>query len=104
MIEKLTHIADVLVAGGLGATISIPFHPEINTAPKRTFCVGVSAVGAHYVTPLVIDYFHLSPERVGGIAFLLGLFGFSIVQAVMRGITNADFWSLIKSHFGGGGQ
>jgi paired small multidrug resistance pump len=100
MIEKVTHIADVVAAGAFGAIASLPFHKDVDTLPKRVFCVAISAVGASYVTPLVAEYFHLDVNKLAGLGFLVGLFGLSFVQACMIAFQNADLWGVIKSRFG----
>lgn len=100
--DKFPPFLGVVLSAAIGAIASIPFHKEIDTLPKRAFAVGVSAAGANYVAPLAVDYFHITTNQSGGIAFLVGLFGLSMVQAVMRGFSNADLWGLIKSRFGRG--
>lgn len=100
--DKFPPFLGVVVSATIGAIASLPFHKEIDTLPKRAFAVAVSAAGANYIAPLAIEYFHITPTQSGGIAFLIGLFGLSMVQAVMRGFTNADLWGLIRSRFGRG--
>lgn len=100
--DKFPPFLGALAAAAIGAIASLPFHKEIDTLPKRAFAVAVSAAGANYIAPLAIEYFHITPTQSGGIAFLIGLFGLSMVQAVMKAISNADLWALIRSRFGRG--
>lgn len=80
---------------------SLPFHPAVDTVPKRAFCVAVSAVGASYVTPLAVAYFRLDDGKLAGLGFLVGLFGLSFVQAAMTAIRTADLWGVVRERMGG---
>ncbi len=92
----------MIAAAALGSVVSLPFHKDIDSLPKRAFAIAASSTGANYITPLAIDHFHISPMHSGAVAFLIGLFGLSMVQAVIRGLSNADLWALIRQRFGGG--
>lgn len=103
-LSKLWEAVQLLVAGAIGAMVSLPFHSEIKTYASRFTAVCFGSASAHYLTPLVLDYFSIAITRSGGVAFLLGLFGMSATAAVFRTLGNADVWSLIQKRFGGDSQ
>lgn len=92
------------IAGLFGALIAVPFQRDLKTARGIVVFVFTGSACAHYLTGLVGDYFSINPSSAGGIGFLLGAFGGSLIAAVMKAIETADLWGLIRSRFGGGGS
>lgn len=90
------------VAGFFGALISARFHKDEiqNRADYIMFLVSGVLI-AHYTTGMVAKYLEFGPETAGGVGFLLGAFGGSLLQAVVRAIRAADLWAIIKERFGG---
>ncbi|WP_080406738.1 MFS transporter [Burkholderia ubonensis] len=96
--------AEWTVAALFGSMVAVPFHDELKT--KRGFAVFVftGVVCGYFLTVPTIRYFHINQDSAGGVGFLLGAFGGSLISAVLRAIKEADLWALVKSRFGGGGQ
>ncbi|MFJ5505776.1 MFS transporter [Pectobacterium carotovorum] len=92
------------VAGLIGALISVPFQSDLRTARGIAIFVFTGSACAHYLTGIVGDYFNINPSSAGGIGFLLGAFGGSLIAAVIKAIEAADLWGLVRSRFGGGTQ
>lgn len=91
------------IAGFFGALISARFHKEeiMNRGDYFMFLISGVLI-AHYMTGIVARYLDFGAETAGGIGFLLGAFGGSLIQAVIRAIRTADLWAIIKARFGGG--
>lgn len=98
-LQKLAGQFEYAVAGMLGSIAAIRFGLDRRTASAILLFVFTGATCAHYLTPIVSNY--LSIEAQGGISFLLGAFGGSFISAMIKTIQSADFWSLVKSRFGG---
>jgi hypothetical protein len=61
------------------------------------FCV------ASYGTDPLLNFFSLSHDTYqSGCGFILGYFGLSVSDAVMKFIRETDFSGIVKSKFGGG--
>lgn len=89
-------------AGLVGAMIVSRFHKdELNSKTDYLVFVASGAAIAHFLTSAVSDWLGFGPNSTGAIGFLLGAFGGSLMQAVVRSIKEADLWSLVKSRFGG---
>lgn len=93
------------VTGFIGALVASWFRRD-DLRNRRDFvlfaCTG--AVIAHFLTGMISRYLNVSPADAGGIGFLLGLFGGTGVQSVIRAIRAADLWQFIMSRWGGGGR
>lgn len=92
------------IAGLIGALISVPFQRDTRSSRDIAIFVFTGSACAHFLTGLVGEYFKVGPSSAGGIGFLLGAFGGSLIAAVLRAIEVADLWSIIRSRFGGGSQ
>lgn len=92
------------ITGLIGALISVPFQRDLKTARGIAIFVLTGSACAHYLTELVSRYFEVEPGSAGGIGFLLGAFGGSLIAAVIRTLETADLWEFIKNRFGGGAQ
>lgn len=90
------------ITGFIGALVASWFRRE-DLPNRRDFilfaCTG--AVIAHFLTGMISAYLDVSPANAGGIGFLLGLFGGTAVQSMIRAIRAADLWQLIMSRWGG---
>jgi hypothetical protein len=100
-IHKYFPGAEWVIAALFGAIVAAPFHDELKT--RRGFAVFVftGMVCGYFLTVPAIKYFHISPDSAGGVGFLLGAFGGSMISAVVRAIKEADLWDLIRKRFGG---
>lgn len=91
------------IAGFFGAVISARFHrDEIKDRRDYAMFLVSGVLIAHYLTGLVSTYLQFEPGTAGGVGFLLGAFGGSVMQAIVRAIRGADIWALLKARFGGG--
>lgn len=104
LLDRLVANAEWAVAGLIGAVIAIPFHEELKTWPGRLYFVFTGVVCAYFTTPLAINLYNIDPALAGGVGFLLGAFGGSLVAAVIKAVKSADLWAFVKSKFGGGSQ
>lgn len=102
--ERLLANAELGLPGLIGAVIAIPFHEELKTWKGRLFFVCTGVACAYFTTPLAISVYNIEPALAGGVGFLLGAFGGSLLAAGVRAINSADLIALIKSKIGGGSQ
>lgn len=102
--QYLQELADALkwaFAGLIGAMIVSRFHKDELTSKTDYFVfVASGATIAHFLTGAVADWLGMA-NSTGAIGFLLGAFGGSLMQAVVRSIKSADLWALVKNRFGG---
>ena len=80
-----------VIGGFLGALISLKFIEGLNFWQRLT-TVFAEMIVAAYSTPIAVELLELKPSTEGGVAFLIGLFGMSLVSAViaaMPGIVEA---------------
>lgn len=102
--DRLVANAEWAIAGLIGAVIAIPFHEELKTWKGRLTFVGTGVACAYFTTPLAISVYKIDPALAGGVGFLLGAFGGSLLAAGLRAIKSADLVALFKSKFGGDNQ
>lgn len=83
-----------LVAGGLGSIISMQFIEGMST--KQRLCAVVTGI-------ILADQFAMQlAEALGagryafGAAGMIGLFGFSFIGAVIKGLKDSDFAAIIR--------
>lgn len=89
-----------LVAGVLGAAVSLKFaSPNLANWEKVTTVLS-GALLAHFLSPLVAAYLELG-TYVETVGFLIGLFGLSLCAAILEIIKKTDITSIIKGRFGG---
>lgn len=88
-----------LIAGFLGAVVSLKFIDGLSVVQRVSTVVAGSAI-AGYCTVLVVDLFGLSTKLDGPVAFLIGLFGMSIAGALMKAIP--EWISAARQKFLGG--
>lgn len=89
------------IAGFIGALVASWFRREDLTRRKDFIFFAMSgAVIAHFLTGVIATYLEVSLANAGSIGFLLGLFGGTVAQAIIRGIVKSDFWQLVMSRWG----
>lgn len=102
--EKLQEELGLLVGVIVGALVGVLCQKEIVTWRERV-SHGVVGLGCgYYLTPIVMSWYSISQDLVGGVGFIVGVFGASIIAAVFKAIGNLDLAALVKSRIGGGGQ
>lgn len=91
----------ILVAGAVGAFISLRFFEGLNT-PERWFTFMGGWGLAAYTTSFLHEYLGLkSGASETGIALLIGLFGMSIVAAIIKIIRDTNWIAIVKRKTGG---
>lgn len=90
-----------LVAGAVGAFVSLRFFEGLSPWERWTTFLGGWAIAAYLTTP-VTSYLELPAKVEVGISLLLGLFGMSLAAALMRVVRETDWISMLKRKTGGG--
>ena len=88
------------LVGAAGALVTaLKFTP--NTPPwQKVVNVVCGAASAGFLTPMLMQYMHADSESFSnGSAFIIGLLGMSLADAVLKGIQNLDMADVIKSWF-----
>lgn len=76
-----------VLAGLLGALVSLKFFPELRLMEKSLTFVGGCAAAAYGTVPMVAYLAPSKPEvYYGGVGFMLGLFSMAIAAAVFTQI------------------
>ena len=102
-LTKLLDGADLLIAGTLGAFVGLAANVELRTVKQRLYFVVCGALSAYYLGDFAAAYFNLGDGKARtATGFLIGIFGAALLQAIVRGIHNADVWGFITSRFGAG--
>lgn len=99
-LEKLIGADKVIIAGFIGALIALKFQEELSGWGGRAWFMFTGVVCAYYGTPLAISTYSIDPGLAGGVGFLLGAFGGSLLAAGFRAIKNLDLISLVKAKIG----
>ncbi len=102
-LEKLIGADRVLIAGFIGALVALKFQEELKGWAGKAWFVFTGVVCAYYGTPLAINTYSIDPGLAGGVGFLLGAFGGSLLAAGFRAIKNLDLISLVKAKMGKSG-
>lgn len=89
-------------AGFIGALVASWFRRDDlkNSRDFALFAI-TGAVIAHFLTGAIAEYLEVSPANAGSIGFLLGLFGGTLAQAIIKMIIKSDGWQFIMSRWGG---
>lgn len=98
--EKLLGTDKVIIASFIGALIALKFQEELNTWHGKVVFVLTGVACAYYVTPLAMTSYNIDPGLAGGVGFLLGAFGGSLLAAGFRAVRNLDLLALVKTKFG----
>lgn len=104
LLNKLLSNLEWAIAGLIGALLAAPFHAEVKTPAERAWFALTGMFCAYWLTGLVSTYFSIDPAVAGGVGFLLGAFGGSMLAAIIKAIKAADLWALLKQRFGGGSE
>lgn len=102
-------IANVM-AGAVGAFVSLRFFDKLTTGQKWTTFLGGWGLAAYGGPPLT-EYFALAPKLEVGMTLVIGLFGMSFAAAIIKAIRDVPWATLIgdaaraiiRKIFGGNG-
>lgn len=101
----LTDVWSIII-GALGAALSMQFVSGLSPLQKATMVLTGTIFSVLFTNPL-IELVGVPPAWNNGIAFLVGLFGWSVVGSVIIAIRKADWWGLlmevVRRIFGRGG-
>lgn len=92
----LSYLKLPVIAGLFGGIVSLRFFDKLSPWARAGTAIG-GAVIAHFATPLVVGFFEVAPHNEGGVGFVLGLFGMSIVAATFDVIP-----AVVRNRLGGG--
>jgi hypothetical protein len=89
----------VIVAGILGATLSLRFASQSLSVWEKITTVGSGATLAHFLASPTSNYFDLTlyNETIG---FLIGLFGLSLCAAIIDAMKKLDLANIIRKKLG----
>ena len=83
------------MAGTLGALVGLRFAPGLGVV-ERSINVSSGALVASFLTPVATTVLSVnSPSVESGFAFILGMFGMSIMASVMTGLREVRFGEII---------
>lgn len=89
-----------LATGFIGSVLSFRFVNQLGTFGRAATFFG-GALLAGFLAPLMVDWFGLKENYIGGVGFVVGALGMSVLAATLQAIKNADVISLVKGRFGG---
>lgn len=90
----------VVIAGAIGAFVSLRFFDGLKTAERWMTFVGGWAIAAYLAGPVTL-YLELPAAVELGMALGIGLFGMSIAAALIRVIKETDWTAIFKQKTGG---
>lgn len=103
MLDQLAAILGVkkigLIAGFIGAMISLQFVTEAKTWPARILMALCGTMCAAYITPGIADYLSASERVESALAFAIGLFGMTAAGAVMQSFRELKIAEAIATWF-----
>jgi uncharacterized membrane protein len=89
----------IMVAGLVGAVISLKFVSEIDSWWSRITLVICGTAVASYATPALGEFLSVSERVESGMAFAIGLFGMSFAGAVLTAFKEAKLGEAIATWF-----
>ena len=100
ILEQISASTGTILASFLGAVLSLKWMDNsLSTSAKVTMVVG-GFLSACFGTPMLISVMALSDHVSSGMAFFLGLFGMSLIDAVFAQIKDGRLIEGIKAKFG----
>jgi len=92
--------ASTLVAGAVGGIVSLRHYTDLTMGGKCAVLVSSMAIANYATLPIAHWFGGQALEFQEGIAWCLGLFGLSMVSAVLGLIKSTD-WDVVRTFFGG---
>ena len=99
-LDKIGTSAGALIASFLGAVLSLKWVDKSLGYPERFTMLAGGFLTATFSAPLVVSSLNLNPGVSGGVAFFLGLFSMSLIDAVFQQIRNGELMKAIKARLG----
>ncbi|GAB2913629.1 hypothetical protein [Paralcaligenes ginsengisoli] len=81
--------------GALGAVMSLSSIKGMSWRQKLAMGISGAVIAALFAQP-IIDLVNMPPGWSGGIAYLVGMFGWAVVDKTISTIREADLWSLVS--------
>lgn len=106
-LNRLFANLELFIAAIIGAIVALRFQDDLSTRREKLVFLATGVACAYWVTPLAISLYGIDAGLAGGVAFLLGAFGGSLLAAGFRLIRNLDLVALVKeqlSRFRGTGE
>jgi hypothetical protein len=88
-----------LIAGFIGALVSLRFVQEANTWPTRVFMALAGTMAAAYVTPGIAEFLGASERVESALAFGFGLFGMTLAGAIVAQVRDLKLAEAIATWF-----
>lgn len=99
-LEDFVGDARLAMAGIIGAIAAAPLHSDVKGWKAKTVFVLGGLGASYFLTGIVADYFHVEPDKAGGIGFLLGAFSGSLLDAGTKAIRATDLGALLRARLG----
>lgn len=90
----------VLIPAVIGAALAVALGPKRDWPERLTGFMAGFFVSV-YATGPVVTWFGGAPgDYLGGVGFVLGLFGMSVADALWRAVRDTDIAGILKGRFG----
>jgi fructose-specific phosphotransferase system IIC component len=103
MLDQIATVLGVkkagLIAGFIGALISLRFIAEATTWPSRIFMALAGTMAAAYLTPGIAEYLGAGERVESALAFCLGLFGMTASGAIMHSLRELKIAEAVATWF-----
>ena len=99
--QALTSETSRYIAGIIGAFLSLQYAAETAKWYEKIFMSATGIAAASYLAPAVQEYLHLNNEYTLGLAFVLGMYGWSITGGVFKFIKSDALKNAILNKIGG---
>jgi len=92
-----------LIAGAIGGAVSLRHYTDLTMKGKCAVLASSMAIANYGTLPVAHWFGGRALDHQEAIAWCLGLFGLSMVSAVIGLIKSTD-WDTVRGFFGGGGK
>lgn len=89
-----------LIAGTVGGFISLRFFDNLSWIGRVLTVVGGGLL-AGYSTPWILEVFEMHGKHDGFVGLMVGLFGMSIISALIKTLNRVDLWEEVKAYLPG---
>jgi uncharacterized membrane protein YeaQ/YmgE (transglycosylase-associated protein family) len=89
------------IIGAIGGLLSLRFFDGLSWWGRFATVLGGGVI-ASYGTALALEFLELSAKHEGFLALMIGVFGMSVVAAVIKAVASADLWKEIVERLPGG--